>query len=85
MGENRRGIFFIFWLYIVSDRFAFPLFFNDPFFRRFFDLPPRWRMPMDEFQYILDDDEVAAVASYIRNSWDNRAGLVTPEQVARQR
>ena len=49
------------------------------------DLPPRWRMPMDEFQYILDDEEVAAVASYIRNSWDNRAGLVTPDQVARQR
>ncbi|MDH4109171.1 MAG: cytochrome c [Gammaproteobacteria bacterium] len=49
------------------------------------DLPPRWRERMDEFQYILDDEEVAAVASYIRNSWGNRAGLVTPDQVARQR
>lgn len=48
-------------------------------------LPPRWRSPMDEFRYILDDEEVAAVASYIRNSWDNKAGLVTADQVARQR
>ena len=48
-------------------------------------LPERWRVPMDEFQYILDDEEVAAVASYIRNSWDNAAGLVTADEVARQR
>ena len=27
---------------------------------------------------VLDDDEVAAVATYVRNSWDNRAGAVTP-------
>ena len=51
----------------------------------FEDLPKRWRVPMGEFRYELDDDEVAAVATYIRNSWDNRAGLVTPDQVARQR
>ena len=50
------------------------------------DLPlPRWRNPMEEFQYLLDDDEVAAVASYIRNSWDNSVGQVTSDQVARQR
>jgi len=49
------------------------------------DLPPRWRHPMDEFQYLLDDEEVAAVASYVRNAWNNRAGPVTAEQVARQR
>ncbi len=40
---------------------------------------------MEEFQYLLDDDEVAAVATYIRNSWGNRAGAVTPDQVAGQR
>jgi hypothetical protein len=40
---------------------------------------------MEEFQYLLDDDEVAAVASFVRNSWGNRAGLVTPGQVAVQR
>lgn len=48
-------------------------------------LPQKWREPMDEFQYLLDDEEVAAVASYIRNSWDNAAGVVTAAQVARQR
>ncbi|MDD9891518.1 MAG: cytochrome c [Gammaproteobacteria bacterium] len=48
-------------------------------------LTPRWLDPMGEFQYILSDEEVAAVASFIRNSWDNAAGLVTPEQVAAQR
>ncbi|EAQ97793.1 cytochrome c [Congregibacter litoralis] len=49
------------------------------------DLPEKWREPMEEFQYILDDEELAAVATFIRHSWDNRAGPVTPEQVARQR
>lgn len=48
-------------------------------------LPEKWRKPMDEFQYLLDDDEVAALATFIRHSWDNHAGVVTPEQVARQR
>lgn len=48
-------------------------------------LEQRWREPMEEFQYLLDDEEVAAAATYIRNSWDNAAGLVTAEQVARQR
>ena len=48
-------------------------------------LPPQWRKRMEEFQYILDDDEIAAVASYIRNSWGQRAGPVAPDQVARQR
>ncbi len=48
-------------------------------------LPPKWREPMDAFQYLLDDEEIAAVASYIRNAWDNSAGVVTAAQVARQR
>ena len=48
-------------------------------------LPEKWRVPMEEFQYMLDDEEVAAVATFIRNSWDNEAGIVTPAQVARQR
>lgn len=48
-------------------------------------LEQRWREPMEEFQYLLDDEEVAAAATYIRNSWENAAGVVTPEQVARQR
>jgi mono/diheme cytochrome c family protein len=48
-------------------------------------LPVKWRVPMEEFQYKLDDEEIAAVASFIRNSWDNSAGIVTPDRVARQR
>ena len=48
-------------------------------------LPLKWLEPMDDFQYLLDDDEIAALASFIRHSWDNGAGRVTPEQVARQR
>ncbi|MFT4888343.1 MAG: mono/diheme cytochrome c family protein [Pseudohongiellaceae bacterium] len=48
-------------------------------------LLPKWRHPMEEFQYLLDDNEVAAVASFIRNSWSNSAGIVTAEQIARQR
>ena len=48
-------------------------------------LAPRWREPMDEHQFLLDDDEVAAVASFIRHSWENPGGLVTAAQVARQR
>lgn len=48
-------------------------------------LSQKWREPMQEFQYLLDDEEIAAAASYIRNSWGNSAGLITPDQVARQR
>ena len=48
-------------------------------------LAPRGWEPMDEHQYLLDDEEIAAVASFIRHSWDNPGGLVTPDQVARQR
>lgn len=44
-----------------------------------------WRNPMEAYQYQLDDEEVAAVATFVRHSWDNSAGIVTPEQVARQR
>lgn len=48
-------------------------------------LSEKWRKPMEEFQWMLDDEEVAAVASFIRNSWNNSAGLVSPDDVARQR
>ena len=48
-------------------------------------LPTKRRNPMEEFQYLLTDAEVAAVASYVRNNWGNSAGLVTAEQVAKQR
>ena len=47
--------------------------------------PSPWREPMDEFQYLLTDEEVAALASFLRSSWHNDAGRVTAEQVATQR
>ncbi|KGE05007.1 c-type cytochrome [Pseudohaliea rubra] len=45
----------------------------------------QWFKPMEAYRYLLDDAEVAAVATYIRNAWDNAAGTVAPAQVARQR
>ncbi len=48
-------------------------------------LPTKRRKPMEEFQYLLTDAEVAAVASYVRSKWGNNGGRVTAEQVARQR
>jgi mono/diheme cytochrome c family protein len=33
----------------------------------------------------LNDQEVAAVATYIRQAWSNRGTAVTPEQVAKMR
>jgi mono/diheme cytochrome c family protein len=48
-------------------------------------LPTKRRKPMEEFQYLLDDEEVAALASYLRNTWGNTGGEVTAEQVAAQR
>jgi mono/diheme cytochrome c family protein len=40
---------------------------------------------MPPFAAMLNDDEIAAVVSYIRNAWDNRASTVTPGQVNRYR
>lgn len=48
-------------------------------------LPTKRREPMKEFQYLLDDEEVAAVASFVRSQWGNSAGAVRAEQVAAQR
>jgi mono/diheme cytochrome c family protein len=49
------------------------------------ELPNVWYEEMGEFQYLLDDEEIAAVASFVRHSWGNPGGVVTPEQVAKQR
>jgi mono/diheme cytochrome c family protein len=40
---------------------------------------------MPPFSHALDDDEVAAVVSYVRSSWGNRGTLVSPVTVARLR
>ena len=48
-------------------------------------LPTRRRKPMEDFRYLLDDSEVAALASYLRSAWGNTGGEVTAKQVAEQR
>ena len=45
---------------------------------------PGWKI-MDPFADKLADEDAAALLSFIRNSWGNKAGQVTAEQVAKQR
>ena len=40
---------------------------------------------MPQFSWILDDDQVAAVVTYIRNSWGNSAPAVSGEKVGETR
>ena len=40
---------------------------------------------MEAFGEKLSDDEIAALASYLRNAWNNKGGEVTATQVAKQR
>lgn len=40
---------------------------------------------MKPYRDVLNDNEIAAVADYIRSSWDNRAPPVTASEVAKQR
>ena len=40
---------------------------------------------MPPFQEALNDRQIAAIATYVRNSWGNTAGPVLPEEVARTR
>lgn len=47
-------------------------------------LVKRWKA-MEAFGDKLTDEEVAALASYLRSAWDNKGGAVTVDQVARQR
>jgi mono/diheme cytochrome c family protein len=49
------------------------------------ELPNVWYEEMGEFQYLLDDEEIAAVASFVRQSWGNPGGIVTAQDVAKQR
>ena len=37
---------------------------------------------MPPFRPTLGDEDIAAVVSYIRNSWGNQAGVVTPDEVS---
>jgi mono/diheme cytochrome c family protein len=47
-------------------------------------LPKRWNR-MEAFGDKLTDEEVAALASYLRSAWGNTGGEVTADQVAKQR
>jgi mono/diheme cytochrome c family protein len=40
---------------------------------------------MPPFAHVLSDDEVAAVVTYIRGAWGNRAAPVSPSEVAAAR
>lgn len=44
----------------------------------------KWQS-MPSFDERLNDEDAAALLSYVRGSWGNRAGVVTAGQVARQR
>jgi mono/diheme cytochrome c family protein len=46
--------------------------------------PQRWK-EMPAFAEKLTDEEIAAIASFIRNSWGNKAGQVTAKDVEEQR
>ena len=47
--------------------------------------PARGIPPMTAFRSILKDDEVAAVLTYVRNSWGNKADPILPEEVHKVR
>lgn len=47
-------------------------------------LPKRWKH-MEGFADRLTDEDVAALATFLRSAWGNAAGAVTAEQVAKQR
>ncbi len=47
-------------------------------------VPEEWSS-MKAFGNLLDDEEIAILATFIRNSWGNKASPVTEEEVLRQR
>ena len=47
-------------------------------------LPKRWK-PMEGFGDKLEDDEIAALSTFLRATWGNSASAVTADQVAKQR
>ena len=47
--------------------------------------PSRGVPPMTAFRTLLKDDELAAVLTFVRNTWGNSASTISPETVARIR
>ncbi|MCZ6618501.1 MAG: cytochrome c [Gammaproteobacteria bacterium] len=46
-------------------------------------LPAQWQ-PMEAYAVKLADEEIAAIASFVRRAWGNQGGAVTANQVAKQ-
>ena len=44
-----------------------------------------WNLNMAAIGASLSDDQIAAVLTFVRNNWGNKAPLVTPAQVAKVR
>ena len=49
------------------------------------EYPPKCGFVTTPFADEMRDEEVAAVAAYVRNSWGNKAGAVTAAEVAKHR
>ncbi len=47
--------------------------------------PSRGVPPMTAFRSLLKDDELAAVLTFVRNTWGNEASTITPDTVAKIR
>ncbi len=47
--------------------------------------PARGVPPMTAFRTLLKDDELAAVLTFVRNTWDNQASPISPELVKKVR
>lgn len=47
--------------------------------------PPKGWTTMKPFGNLVDDEQAAAIATYVRASWGNRGGKVTAADVAKQR
>jgi putative heme-binding domain-containing protein len=47
--------------------------------------PARGVPPMTAFRSLMKDEELAAVLTFVRNTWDNEASTIRPETVARVR
>jgi len=47
--------------------------------------PARGVPPMTAFRNLLNDEELAAVLTFVRNSWGNQASVIAPETVKRVR
>lgn len=44
-----------------------------------------WNLTMPPWKDVYNDEQIAAVLTFIRRSWDNKAGAVKPEEVAAAR